>query len=261
MSGYFDEDEELEREPEEGSGDTEVRLSPLALLGIFFCLVLLCGLCFGLGYMLGHRTAGPTVASAQHESPADQEPLQGNASAPKPSAAAQAPEPTQATPEGEAAPPSTSTETSSTPAETNPPKAQPSSGASAPASPSPVAQAPAQPAAPPAKPTTPATSTRPANAQASRTPEPAPAETSPYVRPDLPAAQGQFVVQIAAVSHSEDADVLVTALRRHGYVVTARREPSDGLIHVRIGPFSTHEEAVRWRNKLLGDGYNAELQP
>ncbi len=75
------------------------------------------------------------------------------------------------------------------------------------------------------------------------------------------AMPGQFMVQIAAVSHNEDADVLMNALRRRGYAVTARRDPGDGLIHVRIGPFSSHEEAVRWRNKLLGDGYNAEVQP
>ena len=68
------------------------------------------------------------------------------------------------------------------------------------------------------------------------------------------------MVQIAAVAHPEDADVLVAALRKRGYSVTAMREPADGLIHVRIGPFSSRDEANRWRDKLLGDGYNAEVQ-
>ena len=45
------------------------------------------------------------------------------------------------------------------------------------------------------------------------------------------------MVQIAAVSNPEDASVLTNALRKRGYTVTARREPADGLIHVRIGPF------------------------
>jgi DedD protein len=80
------------------------------------------------------------------------------------------------------------------------------------------------------------------------------------VRTALPPPPGQFMVQIAAVSHGEDADVLVNALRRHGYVVTAHRDP-DGFIHVRLGPFASRDEANRWRNKLLGDGYNAEVQP
>jgi cell division septation protein DedD len=66
-------------------------------------------------------------------------------------------------------------------------------------------------------------------------------------------------VQVAAVSHIEDAQVLTTALRKRGYVVTPRRE-SDNLIHVRIGPFNTRDEANRWSMKLLDDGYNAEVQ-
>jgi cell division septation protein DedD len=69
------------------------------------------------------------------------------------------------------------------------------------------------------------------------------------------------MVQVAAVSHQEDADVLVGALRKRGYAVTARREPSDGLIHVRIGPFATHDEASRICARLLDDGYNAIVQP
>jgi cell division septation protein DedD len=69
------------------------------------------------------------------------------------------------------------------------------------------------------------------------------------------------MVQIAAVSNPEDAEVLVAALRRRGYAVSARREVADGLIHVRIGPFNNRNDANQWRQKLLNDGYNAILQP
>jgi len=69
------------------------------------------------------------------------------------------------------------------------------------------------------------------------------------------------MVQIAAVSHPEDADVLVGALRKRGYAVSARRDPADGLLHVRMGPFKSHDEANRWKQKLLNDGYNAVVQP
>jgi cell division septation protein DedD len=69
------------------------------------------------------------------------------------------------------------------------------------------------------------------------------------------------MVQIAAVSQEEDAAVLVSALRKRGYAVVARRDAADGLIHVRIGPFSSRDEANRWRMKLLNDGYNAVMQP
>jgi cell division septation protein DedD len=69
------------------------------------------------------------------------------------------------------------------------------------------------------------------------------------------------MVQIAAVSNPEDANVLTNALRARGYTVNQRREPVDGMIHVRIGPFGSREEANHWRDKLLGDGYNAQVQP
>ena len=69
------------------------------------------------------------------------------------------------------------------------------------------------------------------------------------------------MVQIAAVTHPEDAEVLVGALRKRGYTVSVRRQPADNLIHVQIGPFSTRDEAYRWRQKLLNDGYNAIVQP
>jgi cell division septation protein DedD len=70
-----------------------------------------------------------------------------------------------------------------------------------------------------------------------------------------------IMVQIAAVSHPEDADVLVGALRKRGYAVSARRDPADGLLHVQVGPFANREDALAMRQKLLNDGYNAIVQP
>jgi DedD protein len=69
------------------------------------------------------------------------------------------------------------------------------------------------------------------------------------------------MVQIAAVSHPEDADVLVSALRKKGYAVSVRRDPMDTLMHVHVGPFATHIDAAAMRQKLLNDGYNAIVQP
>ena len=82
-------------------------------------------------------------------------------------------------------------------------------------------------------------------------------------RADAAAAPaGGYMVQIAAVSNPEDAEVLLAALRRRGYAVSARHEVTDGLIHVRIGPFNSRSDANQWRQKLLNDGYNAIiLQP
>ena len=69
------------------------------------------------------------------------------------------------------------------------------------------------------------------------------------------------MVQVAAVKNAEDANVLADALHKRGYPVSEQREAIDGLIHVRVGPFATRDEANRWRDKLLGDGYNAIVQP
>ncbi len=80
------------------------------------------------------------------------------------------------------------------------------------------------------------------------------------MRSAVPLAAG-MMVQVAAVHNAEDAGVLSNALRKRGYPVNAQRDPGDGLIHVRVGPFASREEAYRWRDKLLGDGYNAMVQP
>jgi cell division septation protein DedD len=98
---------------------------------------------------------------------------------------------------------------------------------------------------------------RPALPAAANPTQPAAASrVQPALAPAVP-----LLVQIAAVSHQEDADVLVSALRKRGYAVVARREAADGLIHVHIGPFNSRDIANRWRQKLLGDGYNAVVQP
>ena len=62
------------------------------------------------------------------------------------------------------------------------------------------------------------------------------------------------------MSHQEDADVLLSALRRRGYAVQARSEANDKLIHVQLGPFSSRKDAEAMRQKLAGDGYNAFIK-
>jgi cell division septation protein DedD len=83
------------------------------------------------------------------------------------------------------------------------------------------------------------------------------------VRPAIPdpVAEPTMMVQIAAVSHQEDADVLAGALKKRGYTVNVGRDRGDGLIHVRIGPFTSRTDANAARQKLLNDGYNASVQP
>jgi len=241
MRGYFDEEEP---EPERPRRDRELTLGAGAVLGLVAVLLLVCGLCFALGYAVGHRGSAPSASKAPTPAP-DQEPLQANDSIPKPSASQQTPPPApQAGDSGTNADPGTPA------AGENPTTTGQGPGDSEPSgSPteSPAAKAPGS--APPVQPALP-------TAQNSQPP----AQAAPNTRAASP-AQTPWAVQIAAVANSQDAEVLATALRKRGYSVMVKHEPADGLIHVRIGPFTSRDEANRWRDKLLGDGYNAVVQP
>ncbi|HEY1803937.1 MAG TPA: SPOR domain-containing protein [Terracidiphilus sp.] len=282
MRGYFNNDEPEIEEPdglpgerEERGHDTELTLSTAAQLGVVFCLLLLCGLCFGAGYWVGHRGWPSALAAAANQPSAptaapDQEPLQGNGTLPKPSADAQLP-PSQPLPNSDGTTPNGDSSQNPAPTEPPPSAEQPST----PANPPPTKPAgPAHSQAPPAQPAPAHTApTPPRPAYPARANEPQPARASePQGHPAAPPASsgystnpgqyaGQYMVQVAAVSHFEDANVLVNALRGRGFPAIAQRSSSDGLVHVRIGPFQTHEEAGRMAARLLGDGYNAMVQP
>jgi DedD protein len=225
MRGTFD-DRELE--PVRQHSDTELTLSTTTLLGIFFGLVLLCGLCFGLGYSVGRRGNADLGSGLQPEANAQTTSL-ADAFHPKPSARTATP----------AEPPPTDTTTVPPGTDDGP---IPPTGVQ-------PAQSPAVPAATPIQP-----QVRPALPPATTTAQPM-SPLSPV------GAAGTLMVQVAAVSNQEDADVLTGALRKRGYPVNERRDAADGMVHVRIGPFTTRDDANKWRMKLLNDGYNAIIQP
>ena len=214
--------------------DRELTLGPFLLLLIGFGLFVLCGLCFVFGYAVGHRNAETAAAI----------------SVPPPAIPAQAPPSVQSKPsagQGEAQPQSN-------------PAAADMTDAGQPDSTGGTAQAPPTTAA-----NQPATSQ---NGSSSESPVRTVVASQPLAQPSSAgsvqpalAQAAAVMVQIAAVTHPEDADVLVGALRKRGYAVTARRDPNDGLLHVQIGPFATRGDAYAMRQKLLNDGYNAIVQP
>jgi cell division septation protein DedD len=125
--------------------------------------------------------------------------------------------------------------------------AKPAAGSSIP--PAPVTTAPAQAPSVPAdamivgdKPTV----------TPSPTAQPAPAPAAAAIT-----TAGSFMVQVAAVSSQEIADIEVSALKKDGYNVVIRREPTDKLLHVQIGPFADRKEAEAMRQKVIADGFNA----
>ena len=238
MRGVFD-DNELKRA--QARRDRELTLGTGSLLLILFGLIVVCGLCFGLGYSVGHRS-GPEVAPDE-QTPGGQGSSAAKVSPAKPLATAQnaIPPTDQSMPESASQPGVTNAPQSSAAATTPGVGAQGSAQQSAPASQMPASQPQVRPAL----------AAEPAVQQITSA-----SSALPAVPPAVP-----LMVQIAAVSHEEDAAVLVSALRKHGYAVSAQRNAADGLIHVRIGPFNDRNEANRWRLKLLNDGYNAMIQP
>jgi len=215
--------------------DSEITLSATTLLGIFFGLVLICGVFFGFGYSTGrHGNETPTSNASGITAP-EQISAPAASHTPKPSAM----ESLQAANSG-AQDPNAITESldeDSTPD-----------------------NAPAQSSAPGVKQT--------AAAQAPAMKAPASIVNLPAVKPaslstPAPGAAtgGSVMVQIAAVTRPEDANALASALRQRGYTVSVRNEPQDSLLHIQLGPFASRDEAKAMRTKLLADGYNAILKP
>ncbi len=68
---------------------------------------------------------------------------------------------------------------------------------------------------------------------------------------------GSFMVQVAAVTKQEDAEILKTALQKKQYPVFVANSPGDPLFHVQVGPFTDRKDADAMRTRLAGDGYNA----
>lgn len=88
-------------------------------------------------------------------------------------------------------------------------------------------------------------------------PTPEPAKPEPVSAATTTPAGPPALVQVAAVSHQEDADTLVNALKRRGYSVVVRHETQDKLLHIQIGPLASKKDAEAMRQRLLSDGYNA----
>jgi cell division septation protein DedD len=276
MSTFFDTNEHPAQEERQ---DKEFTLSTASLLGIFFALVLVCGVFFGFGYSMGRRSGAEksTDKSAdKSDIKSGSAPVAANATTTvanqtnsdtmtKPSASQQAPPPVVAafsTPSAPAQPERTVTQSSVADSPQTPVKkaatADTVSGTEPAVSlprPSPAKRPAAEAAVvPPSKPLTTVASTSVTAPVAASSPTTSQAASQ--------AAAGQpTIVQIAAVSHQEDADVLIAALKKRGYNVAVRHEPQDQLMHVQVGPFTNRADAVAMRSKLLSDGYNAILKP
>jgi DedD protein len=230
------EDDDLELD----SPQREISLSPSTVLGIFFLLALICAIFFGFGYSMGKRSATP-VAAAVSGNDNDAASLKATGEA--------KPAPGQ-TEKGEDLTPADAAAAEASPAESSAPEAP--APRLAVAVPTPVAtESTPQPRLQHA-----VAKSSPVTAPAQLTPAVA-VKTPPAVHPAAAAAGQPALVQIAAVSHQEDADILVSALKRKGYTVAVRHEPQDKLFHIQLGPYATRKDADGMKQRLIADGYNA----
>jgi DedD protein len=213
-------DSDLDRDQVASHGDREISLGPGTLLGLFFVLAILCGAFFGLGYSMGRHSAQDAPSAI----------IMPNGSATvssgtKPTAGS------SATVKTTAQLPDSIPD--SPPAQRVQSKATAADGAI-------VGDriSVKTPAATPAPTVTPAAS--------------AAAAALPAIAPN-----GTFMVQVAAVSSKDIADIELAALKKYNYPVIVRHEPQDQLLHIQIGPFATKKDAEAMRQNVLSHGFNA----
>jgi DedD protein len=208
---------------ESGEQDREISLGTTTILGIFFALALLCAVFFGFGYSLGRRSALPSASPAAITAGSE-------SSDSKPSPGSPASQTTGKRAVG--------AESAIVPMDSADPAAQDTQ------SPNP---------------------TLVKASASSRLDVHADSAANTLTRPPpitvVAAAMtpGSSVVQVAAMSHQEDADVVAVDLKRRGYTVAIRHEPQDKLFHVQIGPFGNRKEADAMRQRLQTDGYNSAI--
>jgi cytoskeletal protein RodZ len=257
-----------EIDPEEPRSNTDLTLGVGSLLSIFFGVVLICGIFFGFGYSMGRRNAHPSIATSASAKPAP-------AQAPSPSALNSEPLKPQTSDD------STDDASPAEPAKTTVAKADAPSDTAK----SPIAKDTSSHSAGDRATHDTATDDAEKTGRNTRVVESNAADTaltavpSPHrstlpskphagiaVAPTAPAVDAESIsghplmVQIAAVSRQEDAEVLAGALRKRGFSPSVRPGTTDKLFHVQVGPFTNKADAETMKQHLLSDGYNAILK-
>lgn len=201
--------------------DTEIILGTGKMLAIFFGLVAISGIFFGLGYTLGRSSSPMTLAGGQT--------TLVSSSGAKPGAGVTVTNPT-------------------VPADVGDPSPNPNAAANSQVDQTPPAGA------------TSGADDAAANVSPTPTVTLAADQTvaKKTATPELAPEAGNITVQVAAVTKQEDAQALVAALRKKNYpVFVSPNASTDNLYHVQVGPFAEMKDAEDMKSKLAGDGYNA----
>ncbi|MBA3916139.1 MAG: SPOR domain-containing protein [Acidobacteriales bacterium] len=208
------------------SEDTEITLGTGKLMAVFFGLVVVCAVFFGMGFSLGRTAAAKAAVTEAQEGGSEATPAaqaQGKSSTPANNAAPELSfykavqskdansELTRAADDG--------------PSEDSAAKLKPES------------------------------KVEPKHSAANSAAE--------IPRRDPPQAAGKssnYFVQIAAVSKAEDAAALVEALKHKQYAAFSATNPADHFFHVQVGPFADYKDADATRTKLVAAGYSPILK-
>jgi DedD protein len=211
------------------SQDTEINLSTGKLLGLFTGLIVVCALFFGFGYSLGRGAAKQEGSLIAADGTSATAPNGAN----KPGAAAAQAKPPDC-PAGQ-----NCTQQNASPQDLTFYKAVEQKEANTALDSKEEAQ----------------TSTPPTSSTPAPFAKKAPAPEMKGV-PPVAAPFSGYMVQVAAVSKKEDADMLRSALQQKRYPVVVTAAPSDRLFHVQVGPFAELKDAEAMKSRLTGDGYS-----
>jgi cell division protein FtsN len=208
-------------------GEFELILGNRQLISVFLIVVVLLGVFFSMGYIVGRNSAAPAAEAAHNGGKtvaADSPPAETQPSSSNPPASAQDP---PATPPEKK--PAETKPAASAPATTHPEEAAP---APAPVKPAPVAPAKSKPAA----------VGPPAAGLASVTNEP---------------AAGQYW-QVVATSRP-DAEIISEALNKKGFHTLVTPASREGVFRVLVGPFHDGASQAQARTNLEAAGFKNSI--
>ncbi|MGA2881578.1 MAG: hypothetical protein ABSG13_21720 [Bryobacteraceae bacterium] len=216
--------------PKNDDGEFELVLGNRQLISVFLIVVILLGVFFSMGYIVG-RNSSPATESARNDKPKSEQDTDSSDDS-NPDATSDGAK----TPSGTDAITSTATD-SNAPQVTKPAQTAPSP---APPKPEPVR----------------AKETRP---KPSPSPAPAPAPVPAAARPPVHAAAagepagGQYW-QVVATSRP-DAEIIAEALGKKGFHVVLAPAPKDGIFRVLVGPLADAPTQAQTRTGLESAGF------
>ena len=227
----------MQKNGKRGGGGGDRVLESRHLVILFLSVVLLCGVFFTLGYVMGHTQYGAAPVHAEnvstHPTPAPAQPRKS------PLHDSPAPAPATATPKS---PCDSSWDNCSTSAPEEKPVVTPAPSKSKPKAepiPNPKASGPATPV--------------PIPGAAVRTTSPSPSSPQPV-------SKNGILLQVAAVKQQRDAIQMADELQKKKFPAFVVDSKADGFYHVQVGPYADKASAETARHALEAVGFKAIIK-